>query len=222
VRLFAGLTAALLTSFAAFSAENARAQGDADVAIQRQKFQMAHELTLSLGSMPRDAFQKGWVLGMAYSIHFEPWLAWQVIDARAAALSSTDLRDELIDTFAIAPDDFNAPRFMATTGVEITPIYGKQVFLNDTVVHQAIYAGMHAGVIFGDRGALADTLGDLRPVIGLGVGYRFFLSKSFSVRIDFRDFISFKRAIKERDRADVDNVILLSAGISANFWRDDA
>src|SRR5262245_36872704 len=183
---------------------------------------MAHELSLSVGSLPLDAFQRGWGLGLAYTIHFDSGVSWEVVHVLGAALTSTDLRDELIDTFAIPPSDFNAPRFMATSGVELSPIYGKQVFLNDTVVHQAVFVGMHAGVIFGDRGELAETLKDLRPALGIGVGYRVFLTKTFSVRVDARAFWSWRRAIKEHDRADFENVLLLSAAISLNFWRDDA
>ncbi len=192
------------------------------IAIQRPKFLMAHELGLSAGSMPLDAFQKGWSLGLSYSIHFDEYITWEVLDVRIAALVSTNLRDSLIDTFAIPPEDFNAPRLMATTGLEVSPIYGKQVFLNDTVVHQAVYLGAHAGVIFGDRETFGDTLADLRPAVGLGIGYRVFLSKSFSLRFDFRDFLSFRRAIKSNETADIDNVMLISGSISLNFWRDDA
>lgn len=212
---------AILAICAAEDGEN-QAGGETNIAIQRPKFLMAHELGLSLGSMPLDAFQKGWSLGLSYSIHFTEYFSWEVLDARIAALVSTNLRDSLIDTFAIPPEDFNAPRLMVTTGLQLAPIYGKQVFLNDTVVHQSVYLGAHAGVIFGDRETFGDTLSDLRPAIGLGIGYRVFLSKSFSVRFDFRDFLSFRRAIKSNETADIDNVMLISGSISLNFWRDDA
>ena len=191
------------------------------VAIQRPKYQMAHELRLALGVMPLDAFQKGYTGSLSYTLHFG-YVAWEVFQVTAAHLTSTDLRDELIDTFAIPEDDFNAPRFMATTGIEIAPIYGKQAFLNDDVFHQGVLLGVHAGVIFGDRGKLSETLSDLRPAVGAGIGYRLFLSKTVSARIDFRDFISFRRAIQANDRAEVENVLLITGSISMNLWRDDA
>src|SRR5262245_19388400 len=155
---------------------------------------MAHELSLSVGSLPLDAFQRGWGLGLAYTIHFDSGVSWEVVHVLGAALTSTELRDELIDTFAIPPSDFNAPKFMATTGVELSPIYGKQVFLNDTVVHQSIFVGLHAGVIFGDRETMSETLQDLRPALGVGLGYRVYMTKEMSVRFDVRDFLSWKRA----------------------------
>jgi outer membrane beta-barrel protein len=212
----------ILAIFFTSSALAAEEEKTSDVAIQRPKFRMAHEVALSLGSMPLDAFQKGWSAGLSYTVHFDDYIAWEVFNASAAMLTSTDLRDELIDTFAIPPSDFNAPRFMATTGISVAPIYGKQVFLNDTVVHQQVYLGLHGGVIFGDREQLSETLKDLRPALGLGLGYRVFMTKEMSVRIDIRDFLSWKRAINTNDRADVENVLLLQLSFAVNFWRDDA
>lgn len=222
MRLLATAAISAILAISLPFAARAEDEKTTDVAIQRPKFKMAHELSLSIGAMPLDAFQKGWSLGLAYTIHFEDYLAWEVVNVLGAALSSTDLRDELIDTFAIPPSDFNAPRFMATTGVSISPIYGKQVFLNDTVVHQAVFIGLHAGVIFGDREQFSETLQDLRPAIGLGLGYRVFLTKEMSMRFDVRDFLSWKRAIEARDQADVENVLLLQVSFAVNFWRDDA
>lgn len=202
----------------------ARAQeGDEDdrVAIQRRKYQMAHELRLSIGTMPVDPFQKGWSGSLSYSVHFGDF-AWEVFQVTGAYLTSTDLRDDLIDTFAIPPEDFAAPRFMATTGFEITPFYGKQAVFNDTVVHQAFLIGLYGGVVFGDRETLPKTFEDLRPIAGLGLGWRIFTSKATSLRIDARDFASFRRAIRQTEKFEVENVLLITLSISFNIWRDDA
>jgi outer membrane beta-barrel protein len=128
----------------------------------------------------------------------------------------------LVNTFAIPPEDFAAPRFSATTGVELTPIYGKLVFLNDNVVHQAFFLGLYGGVIFGDRQDFGKTLTDLRPSGGAGLGYRIFFSKTVSFRIDVRDFVSLKRAIRANERTETDNVLWITGALSFNLWRDDA
>lgn len=207
---------------AALGLADARADEPGQVAIQRPKFQMAHELALSVGVMPLDPFQKGLTGSLSYTLHFDRYVAWELVHATAALLTSTDLREELIDTFAISEDDFNAPRLMLTSGVELTPIYGKQAFLNDTILHQSFFFGVHGGIIFGDRGSFADTLTDLRPVVGAGIGYRVFISKLLSMRLDVRDFISFRSAVDDGDRADLEMVLLLTGAISFNLWRDDA
>jgi outer membrane beta-barrel protein len=203
--------------------------GGSRIAIQRPKYQMAHEISLSLGLMPLDAFQKGLIANLSYTVHIEEYVAWEVFHLTAAHLTSTDLRDELIDTFAIPPADFAAPRFMATTGVELSPVYGKQVFLNDIVVHQALFIGIHGGIIIGDRrdpvsGAFdfGDSLSDVRPAVGIGLGYRLFLTKTLSIRADARDFLSFKDAKRQNESTEIENVLSLTFGFSVNLWRDDA
>jgi outer membrane beta-barrel protein len=201
---------------------NAGADTRPKVAIQKLKFQMAHEFSFAFGIMPLDAFQKSLTGSFSYTLHFDNHFAWEVFNATAAYLTSTNLRDELINTFAIPAEDFAAPRFMATTGVELTPIYGKLVFLNDSVVHQAVFLGLHGGVIFGARQDIPHTLQDFRPAGGVGIGYRIFFNKTVSFRIDVRDFISFKRAIRANERVETDDVLWISGGFSFNLWRDDA
>src|SRR5687768_15470856 len=78
-------------------------------AIQRKKYVMAHELRLSLGAMPVDPFEKGWSASLAYTVHFD-YVAWEIFQLTGALLTSTDLKNDLIDTFAIPPEDFRAPR----------------------------------------------------------------------------------------------------------------
>lgn len=198
-------------------------EGDEEdrVAIQRRKYQMAHELRLSVGTMPVDPFQKGWSGSLSYAVHFGD-IAWEVFQVTGAYLTSTDLRDDLIDTFAIPPEDFAAPRFMATTGLEVTPFYGKQAVFNDAVVHQSFLVGLYGGVVFGDRETLGKTFADVRPVAGLGLGWRIFATKTTSVRLDARDFVSFRRAIRQNEKFDVENVLLVTLSISFNMGRDDA
>jgi outer membrane beta-barrel protein len=239
VRLFVGaligLTGVLLASNQAFAEDEPSSTASSEgrdtaprIAIQRQKFKMAHEIGLSFGIMPLDAFQKSLTANLSYTIHTDSYISWEVFRVTGATLTSTNLRNELINTFAISPEDFAAPRFMATTGLEVTPIYGKLVLLNDIVVHQAFFAGAYGGVIFGDRhnrdgsSNLSKSFSDSRPAGGLGLGYRLFLSKSWSFRIDARDFISFKRAIQQNERFESENVLSITAGFSLNFWRDDA
>lgn len=217
--VFVALLLALFTEGRAWAEEDAQ---DTRIAIQRRRFNMAHELRLSLGSMPVDAFQKGWTGSLSYTQHFNNYFAWEVVQVTAAALVSTNLRDNLIDTFAVPEEDFAAPRFMATTGLELTPIYGKQAFLNDDVVYQALIVGAYGGVIFGDRGGIGDTLGDFRPSIGGGIGYRLYTSDLLSFRADIRDFLSFRRAIQTNETLRLENVLFITLSVSFNLWRDDA
>ncbi len=172
--------------------------------------------------MPLNAFQKGWTLSLSYTYHFNDFVAWEVVQLTGAALTSTNLRDSLIDQFAVPPEDFSAPRLMLTSGVEVAPLYGKQALMNDTIVHHSLLGGVYAGLIFGDRASFGDTLSDVRPAVGLGLGYRMYTSKLLSVRLDIRDFLSFRRPIRDNESFEVENVLVLSLSLGFNLWRDDA
>ena len=193
---------------------------DDRAAIQRRKYQMAHELRLSLGALPVDPFEKGWSASLAYTVHFE-YVSWEIFQVTGALLTSTDLKNELIDTFAIPPDNFAGPRFAVTTGLEVAPFYGKQAAFNDGIVHQALLIGIYGGVIFGDRDSITETLSDVRPALGLGLGWRFFVDETVSLRIDVRDFVDFRRPILANERFDVENTLLATLSLSFNFGRDD-
>jgi hypothetical protein len=191
------------------------------VAIQRKKYVMAHELRLSLGALPVDPFEKGWSASLAYTIHFD-YVAWELFQLTGALLTSTDLKNDLIDTFAIPPEDFRAPRFAATTGLEIAPFYGKQALFNDTIVHQNLLLGVYGGVAFRDPAEIAESANALRPVAGAGIGWRFFVDDVVSIRIDVRDFAEFRGPLRANEKFDVHNLLLLTLSASFNLGRDDA
>lgn len=213
---------ATVVSAGVFASLDAHAQEDDRVAIQRRKYQMAHEFRLALGAMPLDAFQKGWTASFSYSIHLNEYLSWEVVQGTFALLTSTNLRDTLIQTFAVPPEDFAAPRLMVTSGLELTPFYGKQAFLNDDIQHQGLLLGAYGGVIFGDREDFGSMLSDLRPAIGAGLGYRMYVTKLVSARFDVRGFAALKRAIRANEEVEVESVLLLTLSASFNLWRDDA
>ncbi len=191
-------------------------------AIQRRKYDMNHEIRLAVGSLPLDAYQKGWSVSLGYTTHLSEYLSWEIIQVTGALLTSTDLRDELINFFAIPEEDFAAPRFLVTTGLELAPLYGKQTFLNGEVGHQQLLIGAYAGVAFGDRGDFAATLEDFRPIIGLGLGYRVFVSRQLSMRLDVRDFASFRRAIRSNESFEVENILFITLSASFGFGGDGA
>ena len=191
-------------------------------AIQRRKYDLNHELRLALGSLPLDPYQKGWSVSLGYTLHLDDYWSWEIVQVTGALLTSTDLRDELIDFFAIPEEDFAAPRFLVTTGLELAPLYGKQTFLNDPVGHQQLLVGLYAGVAFGDRGDIAGTLEDFRPIVGLGLGYRLFVSRQMSFRLDVRDFASFRRAIRNNESFEVENILFITLSASFGFGGDGA
>lgn len=202
----------------------AHAQTDASayqgVAVQKRKFQMGNELRLALGVLPVDPYQKGYSASLSFTRHLDDYWAWEVFQVSGVLLASTSLREELIDVFAREPNEFAAPRFIATTGLELTPLYGKLALLNDSTIHNSLLVGVYGGIIWGDRGDIAETLTDIRPSFGPGLGYRVFLSRTWSTRVDWRTFASIRPEVVDSDELSVDIVMLITLSMSWNFGVD--
>lgn len=192
-------------------------EGPPRAAVQERRYGSSHELRLALGSMPLDPFQKGWTAGLSYTVHLDDLWAWEMVQVTGALLSSTSLQDELIGTFARRPEEFAAPRFMATTGLEISPFYGKQVLFNQDTVHGAVLVGAYAGVMFGDRPTLGETFEDIRPTVGGGLGFRVHASELVSLRFDSRLFAAFRTAVRADESAEVETVGLFTLSASLGF-----
>lgn len=197
----------------------AETRGDVRSAVQVRKYGLSEEIRLSVGSMPLDPFQKGWTGSLAYTHHFDRLWAWEIVQATGALLSSTSLRDELLQTFARRPEEFAAPRLMLTTGIEVAPVYGKQVLFNRDTVHGTALLGLYGGVIFGDRPTLSETLGDARPTLGGGIGFRIYLSEHLSTRFDARIYGSYRPAGEDEtlEPSELETVALLTASLSLGF-----
>lgn len=215
-----GAVLALALTWSATSHAQSDTSAYQGVAVQKRKFQMGNELRLAVGTLPVDPYQKGFSGSLSFTRHLNDYWAWEIFQVTGILLTSTDLRDELIDVFAREPNEFAAPRFMATTGFELTPLYGKWAFLNDSIVHNSLILGAYGGVIWGDRGDISETLTDIRPSFGPGLGYRIFLSRAWSARVDWRTFASVRPEVVDSDDFGVDLVMLITLSMSWNFGVD--
>lgn len=188
--------------------------------VQARKFSLGHELSLSIGSMPLDPFEKGWSAGLSYTMHFGGTFSWELLNAAAALLVPTALRNNLVDRFGRRPDEFSAPRAMVTTGFVVAPLYGKMALLDGLVIHQALFLGVHAGAMFGNRPTVLGMLEDVRPSAGLGVGYRMFFNEWFSMRLDVRDFLSFRRKLGDEPQR-FEQVLTISVALAFSSKGDE-
>ncbi|MEM6860221.1 MAG: hypothetical protein AAF627_05660 [Myxococcota bacterium] len=242
------MRALLCTVLLAVTASSAQAQGLAsydEVAVQKRKYQLANELRLSVGTLPIDPYRKGFAGSLSFTRHFNQFLAWEIFHASFSLLTRTDLSEELINVFGANPESnrFAAPRMVLTTGIELTPLYGKWALLNDGQIHHAFIVGGYGGVIFGNRVEersraitgfdVSRTLSDVRPSFGPGIGYRVYLNNSFSLRVDTRLLFSIRpdygldpTITADPDTGEVpsqfgvDSVLLINLGLAWNFGAD--
>lgn len=190
-KLLPSLACALaLSSFAVSTAARAQAEelenpGTVN-AVQDREFRMSHELTLSVGVLPLDAFYKGVTAQVGYTFHFTDGFAWQIGRALYSYNLDTGLRTQLQRDFGVLPTAFQEVQYMVGSDLIWTPIYGKGTWLNRSVTHYEAFGVLGASLLNLTNG-LTTASSTFRPALNLGLGVRIFGSKHVSYRLDFTD-----------------------------------
>jgi outer membrane beta-barrel protein len=169
---------ALLPATALAQAEELENPGTI-AAVQERLFRMNQELALGVGTLPLDAFYKGFGPQVTYTFHFSDTFAWQIGRGMYSYAAPTGLRQQLERDFDAVPTDFEVVQWMAGSDLVWSPIYGKTSFLNQNVLH------FQASALIG--GTLIRTNSHFRPAIHFGIGVRVFSTKFLSYRLDITD-----------------------------------
>ena len=141
-----------------------------------------HELSVSFGTLPLDAFDKGITLQGSYTYHFTHLIGWEIIGGTYSFNIDTGLESELDDRFEVSPE--KEPRLLALleSNFVFKPLYGKLALINSSVATGEVYlvAGPVLGFLEG---------GSVPVGLDAGVGLRMFIGRYFSARLDIRDYI---------------------------------
>jgi outer membrane beta-barrel protein len=152
-------------------------------AIQDRAYRMQHELGLSVGVLPLDAFSKGLYAQVGYTVHFSDTFAWTVGRGAYSYAINTGLKEQLLRDFGVRPDnaDFDVVQFFVGSDLMWTPLYGKVSVLNRSVLHGETFLLLGA--------TLFKFTQAFRPGVNLGAGVRLFASQWVSFRLDVTDNI---------------------------------
>jgi len=159
--------------------------------IQRRLFDLGHELSLGFSYLPLDAYYKGYGAQIAYTIHFNHVWALELFRVGFSYNVDSALKTKLIDQIPdISPGEFPAVELWENTNLLLKFFYGKQSFLNGTVLHFELYAT--AGASFFYRNSYPLWKGDMKNAhyefgVNGGFGARIWFSPRWSVRLDLRD-----------------------------------
>lgn len=149
--------------------------------VQRRQFQLKHELTLSAGFLPLDAFYKGLTANVGYTYHFNPHFAWRVGRGTFSQPFSTGLRKQIQSLYGLEVTDFPEVHWMVGSDLVWNAFYGKTAFMNSTLLHGSIY--LVAG------GDLVLTQVSAGPGVALGGGLRLFVTEWLSFRLEVLDHV---------------------------------
>lgn len=177
-------------------------------AIQDRAYRMQHELGLSVGVLPLDAFTKGLYAQVGYTVHFSDTFAWTVGRGAYSYAVNTGLRDQLQRDFGVLPTnaDFDAVQFFVGSDIMWTPLYGKVSVLNRSVLHGELF------LLLG--GTLFKFTQTFRPGVNLGGGVRLFASQWVSFRLDVTDNIVLPIGASAKS---IMNVMTLTLTLAINF-----
>jgi outer membrane beta-barrel protein len=180
-------------------------EGGALYAVQNRKYTENHELHLGVGTVPLDAFYKGFTGTASYTWHFDDLWAWEVVSASYSLNVATSLREELERNWGVKPTEFPELQWFGDSNLVLKPLYGKLAWFNDSLVY---------GELFFTAGPALARYENAGTFVGgnVGMGLRFYLSETVSWRIDARDYF----VVLPSDPGDNHNELFFSTGFSLN------
>jgi outer membrane beta-barrel protein len=211
------ISLALAAAFAlgALGASGARAQyddedgGGSAVVIQEREFKMAHEFTMSTGTLPLDAFVKGVALTGRYTLHFDDFNAWEILGGTYSLNVGTGLDTILAENFAVQAEALPQLLVVADTNYVAKPFYGKFALFNSVIIYQELF-------IVGGLTVTYWSDGSFRPGPDLGGAIRFFVFDWMSLRFDIRHALVMNGVPYIDPNAQIDGVLQMLAGVSFN------
>jgi outer membrane beta-barrel protein len=183
------------------------------LAVQDRTYRMNSELMLAAGVLPLDAFTKGISGEVSYTYHFSDSFAWQIGRFLYSYNVATGLQNQLTRDFGVNPTAFPQTNWIAGSDVMWTPIYGKFAWLNSSVAHFEIYGLLGLSVanqrISSDIAA-GTTSTTFLPGLDFGIGWRFYITKSVSLRFEVTDNLLF-------GSGGIQNIMVVQVGVAFNF-----
>lgn len=176
------------------------------VAVQNKAHYLINEFTLQTAFYPLDAFSKGVSFGGAYTYHFTDEISVEFANLQYLFGVDTGLKQNLLDQFNVKPQELPELKMTLTSNINYNLLYGKNALFNRYVLYSDLLVTAGGGLAMYDPGGMSD----LRPLIGVGLGLRFYLQQSLAVRFDVRNYIAVK--------ADgIDNNPYIALGVSSDM-----
>ncbi len=153
------------------------------------------ELDLFFGVLPNDAFMLYLTPGLRLAYHLSE--RWSLELGGAYSLGvDTGLRKQLEQDDALIQARLR-DRVMARFGVAVlvSPIYGKFAWVNKKIAHFDMYFLLEAGGVYAKGEESLGLDGGVWPEVGLGLGFRFFLSRVVSLRVELRQRLAIREGL---------------------------
>lgn len=164
--------------------------------VQKRLFTKDNKMEVSLftGIIPNDPFVTYVPLGGRFNYYFLESISLEVAGSWAGLQLDSDLSSFLKNEKKIQANVelLDVQQWRAGAGVVWSPFYGKMALLQRKLAHFDInvMAGFGAlGVESPPQDGIGDPVKETRIEGILGAGFRFFLTKSVTLRVDYRQYI---------------------------------
>lgn len=149
------------------------------------------EAALFGGFVPNDAFLNYIPVGLRLDYHFTESLAVEVAGSYMIQ-SDTELKTFLEDNGQRLDSKVDHQVWRANAAVSWSPFYGKLALLQRKLSHfdiNLLAGGGVVGTAAPDMNNGGEEGGGIKPEGMLGAGFRFFMTRSVAVRLDYRQYI---------------------------------
>lgn len=144
--------------------------------IQKRQYTLRHEISVSGGFLPLDAFYKGLTVNVGYTFHFNDHFAWRVARGTYDKAIDTGLKRQLTQQFGVLTTDYPEVQWMLGSDLIWNALYGKTAFMNLLVLHLALF------LTLGGDAVKVQT--DILPALNFGGGVRFFATEWLSLKVE--------------------------------------
>jgi len=219
------LVLVLLTALTGFAAETTEIEKqlseigsipNEEVLVIQRKFtrkEWRHEITpLNFGGIPFGTVRRTMTTGGSYSLHLKDWFALEPVNFTFSKNFFTSFTDDINEASGtkLRPDPQRIIYFL-TTGIQLTPIYGKMATLSKFIAYIEPYFGLGGGIAKTET----DSYFTFYPAVGMRVYFR----EWFSMKLELRDYMYTEQTInpttQERTPTFRNNY---AVGLSLSFW----
>lgn len=156
------------------------------VAIQGRTNSIDQSIAFNVGYIPSDSFNRGFPVSLNYSFYFKPYIAWEVLSFTYNYNRETQLKQDFRDLgVAVQNIGFGGvldfPKNILMSGLIYTPLYGKSLLFNRSLVHS------ETSFYFGVGTIIFNAVGHV-PAIAPGLQGRYFLGPKSALRYYLRQY----------------------------------
>lgn len=154
-------------------------------AVQRRQFMKGHEFNVSFSVLPLDSLYIGLALGAGYTYHFNPLWGWQIGHLRYSFDVDTPAVGDLARRFNAQAARNAQVMLLLDSTVMYKLLSGKALLGQRTLV------GGEVDVLLGPAVMIPVTSDPVYFGFNVGLGFRAYLSRMFSARLEVRQYETF-------------------------------